>query len=583
MIKKISYFLFLSLIFIGTITAFAEPLPPDQAFQVSAAAKDYQTLLVYCKIAPNYYLYQQHFRFDVVEPKNVTLGKPLYPSNTKQLRTTSGNFAVYANTVIIPIPIINATQKNVVLQVHYQGCSASGYCYPPTTKLFSIPLTKNYLQPVNALKIDVAPQFSETPKNKLDTLLDQSSFFLLFLSFFGLGVLLSLTPCVLPMIPILSSMILGKEKITHAHAFFISLFYVLGMAITYAIAGILFGMIGETVQSFFQQPWIIATFSALFVLMALSLFGLFTLELPNALRSKIANISQHQKRGTYIGAAIMGILSTLILSPCVTPPLVAVLGFISQTGDAALGGVALFAMGIGMGVPLLLIGALGSRILPKSGSWMNTVKNIMGIFLLAVAIFMLQRIVSEIICMLLWALLSLSTAIYLGAFTTATTPGMIIKKSIGILLFGYGLLLMIGAYHDHTNPLQPFSLFEKQKIPALAFTPVYTTADVDNALATANNRVVVLDFYADWCVACKELDSTVFRDPAVQAQLSRMVLLRADVTDNSAKNQLIEKHYGVVAPPTILFFKDGQEIPGSRVIGLPSTSELLRHFSTILR
>jgi len=582
-------FLIFSLLFSCVTTVFAapiQPLPADQAFQMTATAKNYQMILVNFKIAPNYYLYQKHFRFKVIKPKNIALGDPLFPSDTQTLKTSVGTFDVYSNSVTIPIPIIASTEKSLVLQVYYQGCSHAGYCYPPMTKIVPIDLTGNFMQPATGLKIDVMPEAQQTTQpithNKFDVLFHEHSLFLLIIGFLGFGILLSLTPCVLPMIPILSSMIVGKDKMTHAHAFLLSLFYVLGMAITYAIAGILFGFLGSNIQVIFQQPWIIICFSILFVVMALSLFGLFNLQLPEKLRSKIATISHHQKRGTYFGALMMGVLSTLILSPCVTPPLVAVLGFISQTGNALIGGTALFAMGIGMGAPLLLIGALGPKILPKSGAWMDTVKNIMGLFLLAVAIFMLQRVVPGRVIMMLWACLSFGTALYLGALSTAKTPWMIVKKSIGILFFVYGILLIVGSYHGNTNPLDVIKTPAdncEAKTP-LVFQKVTSVSDIQTALKAANGKVVMLDFSADWCIACKEMDTLTFHNSTVEKQLARFVLLRADVTSNSVEDQLLERHYGVVAPPTVLFFKGNQEVPNSRIIGYLTTPKFLKHLSS---
>lgn len=560
--------LLLPIFILFCVNVFAsEPLLADQAFQFSATAKDYQTILVNFKIAPNYFLYQQHFEFHVIKPNTISLGAPIYPSNTEKLKTALGTFDVYSSSLTIPIPIINANVNNLVLQVGYQGCSKAGYCYPPTTKVVSINLAGNYFQPARELKMDVAPQAKTISRDALENLFHADSFFLLITTFLGIGILLSFTPCVLPMIPILYSMIVGKEKMSHAHAFFISLFYVLGMSITYAVAGIVFGVVGESMQVIFQKPWIIAVFSALFVLMSLSLFGLFNLQLPESLRAKIANISQHQKRGTYFGAFFMGILSTLILSPCVTPPLVAALGFISHTGDAALGGAALFAMGIGMGAPLLLIGLMGPKILPKSGEWMNTVKNLMGIVLLAVAIFMLQRILPGMIIMILWAGLSIGFALYLGALSSAKSFSALIKKIIGLLFFVYGILLMVDAYHGNTNC----------NVSALHFQTVHTVSDINHALKQAekNNQIVMLDFSADWCVACKELESITFEDHIIKAKLSQFVLLRADISKNSAENQILMQQYNVIAPPTILFFKDEKEIPNSRVIGYQPPEQFL--------
>lgn len=541
-----------------------EPLTLNQAFQFSATAKDYQTVLLTWKIAPGYYLYQKDFKMTVIKPAHAILGEPLYPSNTELFKTTLGTFSVYAGTLTLPIPVIQSDQKSLVLQVHYQGCAKSGYCYPPTTKTVLINLAGNYLQPVYALNIDIAPTTQTTVENPFEKLFNGHSLFLLIIGFLSFGILLSFTPCVLPMIPILSGMIVGKEKMSHTHAFLISLFYVLGMSLMYALVGILFGVIGANIAVLFQKPEIIAAFSALFILMALSLFGLFTLQLPEKWRATASTLSQHQKRGTYVGAFFMGVLSTLILSPCVTPPLVAALSFISQTGDAILGGVALFAMGIGMGAPLLLIGLMGPKILPKSGEWMNVVKNMAGVLLLAVAIFMLQRIVPEIIAMMLWIGLCIGVAIYLGAFSSAVSVSAWIKKIIGLLFLGVSVLLAINLYHNGTQS------------SSLSFQAVHSIEDVEKALKKApQNKTVMLDFYADWCIACKELDNITFENNEIKAKLSQFVLLRADITKNSAENQILMQQYNVIAPPTILFFKEGKEIPNSRVIGYQPPEKFL--------
>lgn len=582
MVNKIT--LIFLLICIWTISAFAiEPLPIDQAFQFTATAKNYQMILLRWDIAPDNYLYQKDFHFEVVKPNGVTLGNPLFPSDTQPLKTTLGTFDVYSGSLVIPVPIINATEKNIVVQVRYQGCSKAGYCYPPTTKNVLIDLAGNYgvfTPGVTDTTISPPETTTSSPSAKITTLLTDHSDAMIILGFLGFGILLSFTPCVLPMIPILSSMIVGREKMTHWHSFLLSLFYVLGMAIMYAFAGILFGVLGNNIQVFFQKPWIIFCFSLLFVAMALSLFGLYTIQLPEKFRSKIASTSHHQKSGTYFGAAVMGVLSTLILSPCVTPPLVAVLGFVSQTGNALLGGSALFAMGMGMGMPLLLIGAIGPRVLPKSGVWMNTLKNMMGIMMLAVAIFMLERILPGLLTMLLWAGLCFGTALYLGALSTAETRWMLIKKSIGLLFFVYGVLLIVGAYHGNTNPLGVLKAPAEQcQADSLRFQPVHSVSDIQAALQSAGDKPVLLDFSADWCIACKELNAETFENHAVKAELAHFVLLRVDVTKNSMENQLVEKHYGVVAPPTLLFFKNGVEMPNSRIVGYLASNDFLRHLN----
>lgn len=491
----------------------AQPLPADQAFQFSATAKDNQTVLLSWKIAPNYYLYKKDFAFHPVKSPDVILGNPLYPSDTKLLKTVTGIEAVYANRVTIPIPLVQSNQQHVILQVKYQGCSKAGYCYPPMSKVVSINLGGNYLQPVYGLNLDIAPV-----SNTSETVSHMNAFLFL-LSFLGFGILLSLTPCVLPMIPIVFSMIKGHDK-SHTHAFFISVFYVLGMSLMYALAGILFGIIGKNIQMVFQKPAVIIAFSFLFILMALSEFGLFNIQLPEKWRSKIDRISHHQKRGTLIGAFIMGILSTLILSPCVTPPLVAALSYISHTGNATLGGAALFVMGIGMGAPLLLIGIAGPKILPKSGKWMTVIKNLTGGLLLVVAALMLQRLIPN-------------------------------------------------SNHVETN--------------ALRFQTVHSISAVEAGLKTGarKHQIVLLDFYADWCTSCKELDETTFKDPAVISQLSKYVLLRADVTEDSTDEQLLMQHFNIIGTPTLVFFKDQHELPNTRIVGYISSKQLLKKLDRV--
>lgn len=521
--KKILLFLALLVFFANPIfAANSQPLSGDQAFQLSATARDYQTVLLKWKIAPGYYLYQKHFSFRAIKPINVALGDPLYPSNTQVIKTMLGNFNVYAHSVTIPLPVIQSNEKTLVLQVNYQGCSQFGYCYPPTSKMIEVDLSGNYMHYVYPKQIDFVP----TEKNKTHQQPSSKPFLGMIMSFFGLGVLLSLTPCVLPMIPILSGIIVGQKNKSHLHAFFLSLFYVLGMAICYALIGILFAFLGKNIQVVFQQPWIMICFSIIFVVMSLSLFGLFQIQLPEKLRGFIAEKSYHQKSGTYMGAFMMGVLSTLILSPCVTPPLVAALSIISKDGNMALGGFSLFFMGFGMGLPLLMIGLLGSRILPKPGKWMNVIKYFFAIVLLLMAFMIFQR--------------------------------------------------------AEPNLFSSSFFSNDQKQTKLDFKLVTTKHAVDAAIkkADADHQLVMLDFYANWCLDCKTLDVTTFANPLVITALSHTMLLRADVTDNSAQNQLLEQQYGVIAPPTILFFYNGRELINSRIIGYRSAKAFVANLPT---
>ncbi len=571
----------------------AEPISMDQAFRFSAAARDSQTIIARWKIKKGYYLYRARFHFRAIKPQGARLAQPLLPKGFIK-STPVGRYEVYKGLLNIPIPVITPQGKKLILEVNYQGCSEAGYCYPPSMKVVPINLGKHYMKFTKGIEVDIAAapakrktahNHTSSPLSKIQDLLEGGNLWGIIIGFLGFGILIAFTPCVLPMIPILSAIITGQKKMTTAHAFFLSLAYVLGMAITYAVAGMLVGLVGGSIQAALQIPWVIILFSLIFVAMALSLFGLYDIQLPQRWRSKLAKASEHQKRGAYIGVFIMGILSTLILSPCVTPPLVGILSYIGHTGNAKLGGLALFVMGIGMGLPLLVIGFSHGKFLPKSGLWMNAVKNFMGILMLALAIWMLQRIFSDALIMLLWAILAIGTSIYMGALSTVKTAKTIIAKAIGILIFIYGVLLVIGAATGNYNPLQPIQLAKHCMKPhhGLHFKNMHSVTDVEKAVAEAKKRgkLVMLDFSAQWCVSCKEMDDFTFSNPKVVKRLSTMVLLRADITANNTQDKMLMRHYNVIAPPTILFFKDGKELGNARIIGEMGPAAFLAHLNRI--
>lgn len=582
-------FLLLLLLLLPT-TLFAElkPLPVDQAFSLSAKTHDRQTILSTWKIAPGYFLYRDRIHFAAANPEKNQLAQPLFPNTSiEKDYPNSGKQAVYKGTLTIGVPILQSQHDNISINVNYQGCSAKGFCYPPTTRVLQLNLNKPYGAIVHPIAIDLPPTdaaeitSAPTAQSRITDLLHNTPFFTVLSGFWVFGLLLSLTPCVLPMIPILSSIILGQKNITHRRSFFLSLAYVLGMAITYALAGVLFGIMGQNIQSRLQQPWIIVLLSLLFVGMALSLFGLFTIQLPERLRSRIANASDHQKRGSYYGVTIMGILSSLVLSPCVTPPLVGALTYIGQTGNALLGGASLFVMGLGMGTPLLLLGASSAKILPRAGAWMNTIKYALGVIMLAMAIWMLTRLLAPAVIMALWILLAMGCGTALGAFSKAKTRARLTAKILGLLLFAYGLLLLTGLYNGNTNPLTPLSFSSSTQ--QTLFTPVKNISSLKEQIEIArkSNKLLVLDFYADWCIACKEMDHLTFKDPAIQEQMKSTVALRADITRNNVANQALQKTYGVIAPPTLLFFYNGHEIKNSRIIGEVSAKKLLKHLQQL--
>ena len=385
------------------------------------------------------------------------LGQLRFPEATEHDNPILGHFSAYEKPLQLGIPVLSARTPHFELQIKYQGCAEQGYCYPPQTRLVSVDLGAGNNQPVSTLSIDRTPQTSSGAifRAPAQALSQHHYQWPVWLGFFGLGLLISLTPCVLPMVPLLFGLIIGKASISHWRAFFISLAYVLGMAITYAIAGVLFGFLGSNVQAYLQKPWIIAGFSLIFIAMALSLWGVYYLEPPEKLRTWVAGLSSRQRGGSLIRAAIMGCLSTLILSPCATPPLVAVLTYISQTGNARLGGIALFVIGLGSGVPLLLIGAFGRRLLPKSGPWMRVVENILGIILAGMAIWMLSRILPGQVTLILWAVLAIGCAVYLKAFSSPVGRLQLFIKGLGILIFVYGILLLVGAMQGATRLWEP--------------------------------------------------------------------------------------------------------------------------------
>ena len=416
-------------------------------------------------------------------------------------------------------------------------------------------------------------------------------------SFFGIGLLLAFTPCVFPMIPILSGIIAGQGRnITTRKAFALSSVYVVAMALTYTVAGVLAGLFGQNLQAAFQNPWIIWLFAAVFVGLAMSMFGFYELQLPSSLQSRLSELSNRQEGGNLIGVAIMGLLSALIVGPCVAPPLAGALIYIGQTGDALLGGLALFALSMGMGAPLVAIGTSAGKLLPRAGAWMDAVKAVFGVLMLAVAIYLLERVIPEAAAMLLWGALLIVSGVFLGAFQHTpieATGWRKLWKGAGILLVVYGALMLVGAAAGGRDTLQPLrgivlagpggGTAGPQRV---AHRPVKTVADLDRELAAAKaaGRPVMLDFYADWCVYCKQLEKETFPDPAVQAALSEGVVLQADVTANDDADKALLARIGIPGPPAMIFYAaDGSERRGSRLLGFMPPKEFREHVRTAWR
>ncbi|MFT7413542.1 MAG: thiol:disulfide interchange protein DsbD, partial [Methylophagaceae bacterium] len=502
---------------LGLGNDFDTPPGVDEVFIFSAQTQDPQTLLARWQIAEGNYLYRDKIQFELIGNDNVQLAAFSLPAGENKMDEIFGLSEVYHHDTDVILPLKRSTEsQQVTLKAHYQGCSETfNICYPPTNKsiLLTLPAitasdTQTTIKAGNASsKAPAIPVLAE--QDRLAQSLAEDSFITIILGFFGLGLLLAFTPCVFPMIPILSSIIVGSgERITTHRAFILSLSYILAMSVTYTAAGVMTGLLGENLQAMFQNPWIIGSFSGLFVILSLSMFGLFELQLPNAIQNRLHQISHQQQGGSIPGAAIMGLLSGLIVGPCLAPPLAGALIFIGQQGDPILGGAALFTLSMGMGLPLLVIGTSAGSLLPKAGDWMNTIKAIFGILMLGLAIWMLERIIPSWIILLLWGGLLIVSAVYLGALNTLsidTNGWEKLKKGLGLILLIYGSLLIIGGASGSDNiwqPLQAIAKTEqgnKQDIHGLAFTQVNNLAELEQVLAQSK-QPVMFDFYADWCV-----------------------------------------------------------------------------------
>jgi thiol:disulfide interchange protein DsbD len=499
----------------------------------------------------------------------------------------------------VTVPLLGEGPVDTVATVGYQGCADIGICYPPQTS--TVPLRLAALEPGASPPAAASAQSdapvataSQAPLSEQDRIarsLVEGNRFLAILSFFGFGLLLAFTPCVFPMIPILSSIIVGQgEHITTRRAFVLSLVYVLAMAFTYTIAGVLAGLFGANLQAAFQDPWILGSFAAVFVLLSLSMFGFYDLQIPQSLQSRLASWSNSQRSGTLIGVAIMGLLSALIVGPCVAAPLAGALIVIGQTGDPVLGGLALFAMSLGMGAPLLAIGTGAGKLLPRAGDWMNAIKAVFGVLLLAVALWMLERILPAAIALGLWGLLLIVSSIYMGALDSLppdATGWRRFWKGIGLALLVYGALLLVGAASGSSDATQPLrgmmgggAMVAGAPETKAPFTTIKSLEDMQTAVANASRqgRPVMLDFYADWCVDCKKLERYTFSDAQVQATLENTLLLKADVTANDATDRELMHHFGIIGPPSILFFDpSGQERREFRLVGFLDAGEFGAH------
>lgn len=546
----------------------SEVLTPDQAFKLEIQAHDQHTLRANFTIAKGHYLYRDKIKF---EAKDVAIESALPQGDIKK-DTHFGEVEVYHNGLIATIVVNNPTNnQSVHIEATYQGCSEKGLCYSPIHKTFQIDLP------------------SGSADDQATTLLKSGKFWLIVIGFFGFGVLLALTPCVLPMIPILSGIIVGDKKVHHhatsrLHAFNLSLAYTLGMSLSYTLAGIAAGLSGQLLSNALQSPWMLGTTALIFVFLAFSMFGFYELRLPSALENRMVNVANGIKGGQFIGVFSMGALSALIVSPCVAAPLAGALIYIGQTHDVVLGGVALFSLSIGMGIPLLLIGASAGHVLPKAGPWMTAVRNFFGLLMLAMAIYLISPAIPTSIQMLLWAALLIIPAIYLRAIDQLPAnamPAVRLWKGLGLILLVLGVTMIIGAASGAKSPLHPLSGLTSAQTntstSSLSFKRIHNLAELETNIQNAHGKTVMLDFYADWCVACKELEQFTFSDAGVKNALKDTLLLQADVTNNTAEDIALLNRFKLFGPPGIVFFnKDGQEVAPLKVVGYQPPEEFIK-------
>lgn len=591
-----------------------ELLPAEKAFKFSAKLLNRSSVELTWRIAPGYYLYREKFAFSLESHKGISLGRFELPHGLPHEDAEFGSVEIFRDDLVVTVPLegdLGADQV-VELTASFQGCADRGVCYPPMTQSIrldahGIPAASSELAGPSAIQAPIAGECSaKAPEGFIETegLSEQCSVFQelkekslgwTLLSFLGMGILLSFTPCVFPMIPILSGIIAGQgAQLTSGRGFLLSLSYVVSSAVTYMVFGVVAGLFGHNLQAYFQEPWVIATVSGLFIVFALAMFGLFNFEMPLAIQQRVTRISRGLHGGTIGGAAIMGSLSALIVGPCVAAPLAGTLIYIGETGDAVLGGAALFVLGIGMGFPLLLIGASAGKLLPKAGAWMNGVKAVFGAGFLATALWLLSRILPGSLVMALWGGFLIVAAVYLGALDliSAGAPGWKrFLKGLGLSVMVYGVLILVGLAQGQTDPLFPLKAaqFGSQAsgvANALRFKKVASSRELDVALADAHlhGRPVLLDFYADWCIACKEMDRDTFGDPAVSKVLDGFDLLRADVTGNTEQDKALLKRFNLVGPPGVIFFgANGQEARERRVIGFMEAPDFLKVLQSVAR
>ena len=606
---------------LGASFGLTEPelLPPEQAFKLVIKVRDANTLVAEFTPAKDYYIYRDKTAFKLQNAAGISITKVVLPNGEIKNDPTFGKTEVYHKPfqAIISLQRDKSSANKLTLAATYQGCNEPiGVCYPPIDNSFelALPLINAVAEGLSP-SAAAAPAFNaptdqstpspvqipaiQTESAQIDALFASGNFWLILISFFGLGLLLSFTPCVFPMFPILSGIIVGHgQHLTKIRGFVLAFAYVMGMALTYAAAGVAAGLSGAMLSAALQNAWVLGGFALVFVALAFSMFGFYEIQLPGSLQSKLSAEAGHFKGGHLTGVFGMGALSAVIVGPCVAAPLAGALLYISQTRDVVLGGTALFVMALGMGVPLLLLGASAGAWLPKAGAWMEAVKRFFGVLLLGVAIWLISPVISAVAHMLMWAALLIVSAIYLHAIDPLP-PGASgfhkFFKGVGVIALLTGVILLVGVLSGGRDILQPLSSLRNSgvvegqgksttgQIAHLPFQRVRNLAELEQRISQSQGKYVMLDFYADWCISCKEMERFTFADPKVQARLKDVVLLQADVTASTPEDAALLKRFKLFGPPGILFFdRQGREIPGVKVIGYQNAEGFLAVLNAVL-
>lgn len=542
-------------------------LAPELAFKVKAQMVSANQMAVRFDIADGYYLYRDQFKF---EAKGAEFGAfEIPPGKVKFDETFQKDVESYYRELTVLIPV-NAKSDFQAL-IRLQGCADAGLCYPPMDLVLPVSLAD--IAPLPASKVLPMDSVSSGEQSSIEEALKSGRLALIIPLFILLGLGLSLTPCVLPMVPILSYIIVGEGAgIKRSRAFFLSLSYVLGMALVYTALGVAAGLLGEGLSASLQNPWVLSAFALFMAILSLSMFGIYQLQMPVAIQTKLTYFSEGQRNGKMLGVFLMGAVSALIVGPCVAAPLAGALVYISQTKDVVVGGSALFAMAIGMGVPLLLVGISAGSVLPRAGVWMEQIKRFFGVLMLAMAIWMVSPVIPALYQMVAWSVLLLTY----GVYQLFVYKGRVFSKFLAMLFILGGAAQLIGLITGGRDPLSPVAHLTGNVVH-VQFQRVKTTAELDTILAQSRDKLVMLDFYADWCISCKEMEKLTFVEPRVKAKLDQMLLLQVDVTKNDSDDKAMLKRFGLFGPPGIIFFdRAGQEILGKRVIGYQNAEKFLQ-------